>query len=216
MRPLLVSSLLRAIVPGATIISALVASSPSTSATVENFQMPRIERSSVAFRISWSPGRPAGGSAPCRCRRSTSGRFSSGYTPAVTNARMPAVCASASRMITPGSTGRCGKCPGKNGSLTVTFLSARIDLPGNALEHAVHEQEGIAMRQPAHHFVDVHRQRFGHPLALHSSSSSGRCVATPALRRSAGAPARASSSSRWKRAAFLRNRGVSSTGMPLE
>ena len=38
--------------PGATIISALVASSPSTSATVENFQMPRIERSSVAFRIN--------------------------------------------------------------------------------------------------------------------------------------------------------------------
>ena len=46
----------RASVPGATIISALVASSPSTSATVENFQMPRIERSSVAFRMSWSPG----------------------------------------------------------------------------------------------------------------------------------------------------------------
>ena len=39
-------------VPGATIISALVASSPSTSATVENFQIPRIERSSVALRTS--------------------------------------------------------------------------------------------------------------------------------------------------------------------
>ena len=32
--------------------------------------------------------------------------------------------------ITPGMTGRCGKCPGKCGSLAVTFLSARIDLPG--------------------------------------------------------------------------------------
>ena len=36
----------------ATIISALVASSPSTSASVENFQMPRSERSSVAFMMS--------------------------------------------------------------------------------------------------------------------------------------------------------------------
>ena len=41
---------------GATIIVADATSLPSTSAIVENFQMPRIARSSVAFRTSWSPG----------------------------------------------------------------------------------------------------------------------------------------------------------------
>src|SRR5258708_39281466 len=33
-------------------------------------------------------------------------------------------------MITPGITGRCGKWPVKNGSLKVTFLSARMLSPG--------------------------------------------------------------------------------------
>ena len=49
-------------------------------------------------------------------------------------------------------------------------------LARHALEHAIHQQEGIAMRQPAHHLVDVHRQRLGHRLpfvtsARHSVSS---------------------------------------------
>jgi hypothetical protein len=35
-----------------------------------------------------------------------------------------AACASASSISTPGITGRAGKCPWKNGSLMVTFLSA--------------------------------------------------------------------------------------------
>ncbi len=43
---------------------------------------------------------------------------------------MPAACASASRIITPGITGRSGKCPVKNGSLKVTFLMARMLSPG--------------------------------------------------------------------------------------
>src|SRR6185369_9243090 len=115
--------------PGATIISALVASWPSTSATVENFQMPRSERSSVAFRISWSPGSTGRRKRALSMPTKYSSRFSSGYTPAVTKARMPAVCARASRIRTPGNTGRAGKCPGKNGSLIVTFLIARIDCP---------------------------------------------------------------------------------------
>src|SRR5262249_51543112 len=100
--------------PGATIISALGASWPATWATVENFQMPRSERSSVAFRISWSPGSTGRRKRALSMPTKYSSRFSSGYTPAVTKARMPAVCASASRMMTPGSTGRAGKCPGKN------------------------------------------------------------------------------------------------------
>src|SRR5258706_11425651 len=37
----------------------------------------------------------------------------------------------ASRISTPGITGRCGKCPGKYGSLAETFFSARIRLPGS-------------------------------------------------------------------------------------
>ena len=41
---------------GATIMVAEVATCPSTSATVSNFQMPRMARSSVAFSTSLSPG----------------------------------------------------------------------------------------------------------------------------------------------------------------
>ena len=41
---------------GATIMVADATSWPSTSATVVNFQMPRIARSKVAFSTSWSPG----------------------------------------------------------------------------------------------------------------------------------------------------------------
>src|SRR6185503_19489084 len=114
---------------GATIISAWQTSTPSTSAAVENFQMPFIARSSVAVSTSWSPGSTGflkrALSMPTKKKRV----FSSGITPAVMNARMPAVCASASMIITPGITGRCGKWPGKNGSLYVTFLSARMLLP---------------------------------------------------------------------------------------
>ena len=39
-------------VSGATIISALHTSTPSTCAWVENFQMPRMMRSTLAFKIS--------------------------------------------------------------------------------------------------------------------------------------------------------------------
>jgi hypothetical protein len=41
---------------GATIMVAEATSTPSTSAAVENFQMPRIARSKVALSASWSPG----------------------------------------------------------------------------------------------------------------------------------------------------------------
>ena len=68
---------------------------------------------------------------------------------------MPAVCASASMIMTPGITGRCGKCPGKNGSLAVTFLMRADALALDALEHAVDQQERIAMRQQAHDAHDV-------------------------------------------------------------
>ena len=45
--------------------------------------------------------------------------------------RLPFMAKRASRIITPGMTGRCGKCPGKKCSLNVTFFSARIDLPAS-------------------------------------------------------------------------------------
>src|SRR5688572_8675688 len=115
---------------GATIIVADAATVPSTSATVSNFQIPRIARSSVAFSTRRSPGstglRNRALSMPTKKKRD----FSSGTTPAVLNARMPAAWARASRMMTPGITGRPGKCPGKNGSFTVTFLIASMRLPG--------------------------------------------------------------------------------------
>src|SRR5438477_7051061 len=48
------------------------------------------------------------------------------------NDRMPAACAIASRISTPGMIGRCGKCPGKYGSFTETFFSATMRLPGSS------------------------------------------------------------------------------------
>ena len=62
------------------------------------------------------------------------------------DARMPPACAIASICSTPGITGTPGKWPWKNGSLNVTFLSATHALVGQ-LEHAIDEQERIAMRQ---------------------------------------------------------------------
>src|SRR6478735_7961421 len=48
------------------------------------------------------------------------------------NERMPAACAIASRISTPGMIGRCGKCPGKYGSFTETFFSATMRLPSSS------------------------------------------------------------------------------------
>src|SRR5882724_7261936 len=48
------------------------------------------------------------------------------------NDRMPAACAIASRISTPGMIGRCGKCPGKYGSFTETFFRATMRLPGSS------------------------------------------------------------------------------------
>ena len=55
--------------------------------------------------------------------------LSSGRSLLDSNARIAAACAMASISITPGMIGWWGKCPGKNGSLIVTFLSARMRLP---------------------------------------------------------------------------------------
>src|SRR3954464_10125713 len=44
---------------------------------------------------------------------------------------MPAACAIASRISTPGMIGRCGKWPGKYGSLAETFFTATMRLKGS-------------------------------------------------------------------------------------
>ena len=75
---------------------------------------------------------------------------------------MPQACASASMIITPGITGRCGKCPGKNGSLKVTFLSAWTYCPGLAIEHAIHQQKRIPVRQLPHDRFDIESAGFRH------------------------------------------------------
>src|SRR3954462_10075576 len=48
------------------------------------------------------------------------------------NDKMPAACAIASRIRTPGMIGRCGKCPVKYGSFTETFFSATMRLPSSS------------------------------------------------------------------------------------
>src|SRR3954469_17419122 len=48
------------------------------------------------------------------------------------NDKMPAACAIASRISTPGMMGRCGKCPVKYGSFTDTFFSATMRLPSSS------------------------------------------------------------------------------------
>ena len=44
----------------------------------------------------------------------------------------------------------------KNGSLTVTFFSARMLLPDSPFEHPIHQQERVAMRQPLQDLLDIH------------------------------------------------------------
>ena len=61
----------------------------------------------------------------------------------------------ASSISTPGITGRCGKWPTKNGSLIVTFFSALMRLPFSIVEHPVHQQERVAVRQQLEDLVDV-------------------------------------------------------------
>ena len=47
--------------------------------------------------------------------------------------RIPPVCANASICKTPGITGLPGKCPGKNHSLYVTFLTPTIEVSVNSM-----------------------------------------------------------------------------------
>ena len=49
-------------------------------------------------------------------------------------------------MITPGMTGRPGKCPAKNHSSARTVLRATTRTPGLELEHLVHEEKRVPVR----------------------------------------------------------------------
>ena len=60
----------------------------------------------------------------------------------------------ASAIRAPGMTARPGKCPWKQGSLAVTFLTPNR-ISRSALLDAIHHQEGIAMRQAPLDGLDV-------------------------------------------------------------
>ena len=92
-----------------------------------------------------------------------------------------AVCAMASSISTPGITGRCGKWPTKNGSLMVTFFSALMLLPFSYRQHAVHQQERIAVRQLLEDFVDVHHESVFFSRALMRSRSLCSCLSVAAF-----------------------------------
>ena len=73
--------------------------------------------------------RPAGGT--WRCRRRAGRRAPTGGRSPARVSRMVATCASVSIISTPGISGAPGKCPWKNSSLTVTFLTATTRRPGS-------------------------------------------------------------------------------------
>ncbi len=60
----------------------------------------------------------------------------------------------ASTISTPGITGKSGKWPPKKGSLAVTFLIPTIRSVLH-LEDAIHQQQGVAMRQNLPYLVDI-------------------------------------------------------------
>jgi hypothetical protein len=68
----------------------------------------------------------------------------------------------ASTISTPGITGKSGKWPGKNGSLWVTFLMPTIAL-GFQFDDAIHQQNGIPVRQDVPDFVDIQN---GHGVSI--------------------------------------------------
>ena len=78
-----------------------------------------------------------------------------------------------------------GQWPWKNGSLMLTFLIPTTRRPGHQLEHAVDQQEGVAVGQEAHDPGDVdravlaERQRLGAvgPASASPASSSRRTSA---------------------------------------
>ena len=74
-------------------------------------------------------------------------------------ARMPPICASASRMSTPGMMGRAGKCPWNQGSSMVTHLWPAMRSSGHDLGHAVDQHERPAVRQDLQDAVDLDRGR---------------------------------------------------------
>ena len=143
---------------------ASTATSPSTLATAAaRPNMPRSFSSSTSRR-SVSPGctrrRKRQSSMPAK--RPSLPRYSSRVSTAT-----PPVCASASTISTPGMIGRPGKCPVNCGSLAVTFLIADRPLARLQLDHAVDEQERIAVREDPHDVGRLERQaggrhRFGH------------------------------------------------------
>ena len=110
-------------------------------------------------------------------------RRGAGTAPAAWAISSVAACASASTISTPGITGKRGKCPWKYGSLTVTFLSARIDLPGSIESTRSTSRHGYRCGSRARIAAMV----ISGPLARHvmAPSSSAAVPAAPAARSSA-------------------------------
>ena len=113
----------------------------------------------------------------------------------------PPACASASSTSTPGITGCPGKWPWKNGSLPVTFFHAEDALAGLELDHAVDQQERVAMRQQRPGCVRC--RTAGKIVAVNAGSSS------ESMRRNRSSSCR-------KRTALLRQSRFGISGVPEE
>ena len=77
-------------------------------------------------------------------------------------------------MMTPGITGRCGKCPVKVRLVERHVLQRVNVLAGHAFQHAIHQQEGIPMRQLPHDRFDIQLLGFCHHRSF--TSSRRRCA----------------------------------------
>ena len=111
----------------------LGAASPPRRPLRRRSRTSRCRASSARASPSGSAGRPAppaGGSAPCRCRRSRTRASRPGTRRRSRTRGCPPPAPAPRGSSRPASPAGAGNGPGKNGSLTVTFLSARMRLPG--------------------------------------------------------------------------------------
>ena len=117
---------------------------PSTSATADAFTSGPRGAPSVTTSCSDRRARPACGTSRRR-RRAAARRTVAAAAVAArrrSSSSSVAACVSASIISTAGISGLSGKCPWKNSSLTVTFLTATSRFPGSCSATASTRSEG--------------------------------------------------------------------------
>ena len=97
--------------------------------------------------------RPGAGTS--RCPRRAATRSDRRGSPSANSSRL-ATCVSDSIISTPGMSGVPGKCPWKNSSFTVTFLTATMRRPGSWCGDGVDEHRRIAVGQALEGGQDAH------------------------------------------------------------